>query len=96
MIERGQPVTLTGIAFSPDTGSLDPNSLEWVSDLQGVLGSGSQLSLNRLRAGKHTITLRARAADGTTAEASVQIEVREPGTAQTHLDNAPRPSGSGS
>jgi hypothetical protein len=77
VIERGQPVTLTGIAFSPDTGSLDPNSLEWVSDLQGVLGSGSQLSLNRLRTGKHTITLRARAADDTTAEGSVQIELRE-------------------
>jgi len=88
VVEQGQPVTLTGIAYSPDTGSLDLNSLEWVSDLQGHLGYGSQITLRQLQAGKHTIYLRGRAPDGSTVEGPVQIEVRESRpkkhTSQTH------------
>jgi hypothetical protein len=88
VIERGQAVKLTAVAYSPDTGSLDPNTLEWVSDLQESLGNGSQLSLSRLRTGKHTLTVRARAADGTQVVTTLQVEVREPQsrkhTSRTH------------
>jgi hypothetical protein len=66
------PVQLIGGAFDPDDGFLTGNSLSWKSDIQGVLGTGSPLSVN-LNPGTHNITLTATDSDGNSVSASLSV-----------------------
>jgi hypothetical protein len=53
-----------------------PGELEWSSDLDGTLGRGHEIFTSGLRAGVHTIRLRASDGQGGESLATVQIEVR--------------------
>ena len=66
------PVYLTGGAFDPDDGILTGKALVWTSDLQGVLGTGSPLSVS-LKPGTHTLTLTATDSDGNALTATTKI-----------------------
>ena len=58
-----QTLGLVGQAYDLDLGTMDDSQLTWLSDLEGILGNGSQLSLTGLITGLHTITFQAN--DGT-------------------------------
>jgi hypothetical protein len=58
-VATGQTLTLAGEAFDPDSGMMDGSLVEWVSSLDGSLGTGAELSVTGLGVGVHTITLRA-------------------------------------
>ncbi len=53
-----ETVALQGEGYDDDTGPLQGTQLEWLSDLDGALGTGELLSLSKLSVGEHTITLR--------------------------------------
>jgi len=74
----GQTVTFVGESFSPHTGSAQPSELQWHSDLDGALGVGHEISLNKLRPGLHTISLKAPDGCGGESMVSLQIEVKAP------------------
>ena len=70
-----QTLTLRGMAYDADTGSMPREQLAWVSSLDGMLDSGDGLSTAALTAGAHTITFRADDGDGGVAEDSVDVTV---------------------
>lgn len=72
-----QNVDLVGVGFDPDDGLLDGASLSWSSDLDGVLGTGEELTVNasELSEGTHEVTLTATDSAGATSTASVTIHV---------------------
>jgi hypothetical protein len=74
----GQKLTFLGLSFSPDTGSLHPSELRWDSDVEGPLGSGSEINNINLRPSLHKISLRAPDALGGESVDSIQIEVKVP------------------
>jgi hypothetical protein len=76
---EGDAVTLEGSASDPTEGSLSGASLEWSSDRDGTLGTGSTVTTSSLSGGPHTITLTATDSDGNTGSASVPILVESPG-----------------
>jgi hypothetical protein len=60
----GQQIVLVGEGYDVEDGILGDGALRWRSDLAGDLGTGTQLAVDGLGAGKHTITLTARDSDG--------------------------------
>jgi len=70
------PVQLEAMAFDREDGALD-GTIEWSSDLDGVLGTGSSLDLlaSDLSAGAHVITASATDASMVTGSDSVTIQV---------------------
>lgn len=75
----GGTVRLAGHATDPDPLSgpaqIPSHQLEWRSDTQGRLGTGTVLAVSNLQGGKHRITLRARDEFGGTGTASIDVEV---------------------
>ena len=61
---HGDTVTLFGTVSSGDGIGGDGDTLSWSSSIDGFLGSGSQLAVHTLSAGKHRISLRAVDAPG--------------------------------
>lgn len=73
-IATGQTAMLDGSALDPEDGELDGESLVWVSDRQGVLGTGSHVELGaELVPGTHLITLTATDTEGESAAASFRL-----------------------
>jgi hypothetical protein len=66
------PVFLSGAAYDPDDGVLTGTALQWSDSAQGVLGTGSPLSVT-LNPGPHTITLTGTDSDGNVITASSSI-----------------------
>jgi len=69
-----QTLSLRGYAADPD-GSLPASQVRWVSDRDGLLGYGLDLSVTGLSAGSHTITLIAGDSSGGVASDQVQVSV---------------------
>lgn len=69
----GALVVLQGGATDLEDGDLNETALEWASDVQGDLGTGTSLPVNTLQPGRHTITLTARDSYGVTSTTSVNI-----------------------
>lgn len=74
----GEAVTFAGSAEDPEDGPLTGDALEWESDLDGLLGSGGELTVDTLSSGSHVITLIATDSDGVRGTAKIGVRVEEP------------------
>lgn len=79
VFDEREAVTLEGSATDPVEGDLGDASLEWTSDVDGVLGTGETLTTSSLAPGPHTVILTATDRDGNTGSASVRLLVESPG-----------------
>ena len=64
-----------GEAYDLEDGTLEDVALSWSSDIDGFLGTGSQLLVNSLTPGAHSITLTATDSDGQMGTDSVGLFV---------------------
>ena len=55
--DEGAPVTLGGTALDAEDGMLEGQSVVWSSDKDGILASGTTVTVANLSVGDHTITL---------------------------------------
>jgi len=76
VFREGDPVTLAGSAVDAVDGSLQNSRLAWVSGIDGVLGTGSPLTVSHLSRGDHTITLSATNSRGLFGTALVTITIQ--------------------
>ena len=83
----GATVVFSGSGTDREDGILPPESLQWESDRDGQLGTGSELALDALSTGLHVITLLATDSQGATDEARVAIAV-DPAVVVHHLSDA--------
>lgn len=72
---RGQPVVLRGRATDPEDGPLEGISLTWSSNLSGTLGTGRELWLTTLPAGRQQLALEATDSKGAIGAIPVWITV---------------------
>jgi hypothetical protein len=79
LVAPGSPVTLTATATDPEDGDLTA-SLTWTSSRDGVLGTGSPLTVSMLGSGAHTITASVADHLGTARSASIDLVVDAPPT----------------
>jgi hypothetical protein len=75
VFEKGAGVLLVGRGFDKQLNAkVGPDQLEWVSSVQGVIGTGEKLVVRTLNEGEHQITLRARGRTGETSSVTVEIK----------------------
>jgi len=70
----GYPVQLVGRVTS-GSGSVSPAGFTWRSDVDGALGTGSELYTSQLSRGRHTITLTVTDSRGQSGQASLSVAV---------------------
>jgi len=73
-VEQGDPVTLTGTATDAEDGDLSA-SLSWVSDRDGLLGTGASVTRSDLSLGLHTITASVTDSGGLTGSDPIVLTV---------------------
>ncbi len=73
--DLGATVDFAGNATDIQDGDLTGNSLEWISNVDGSLGYGENLSVSDLSQGPHTVTLIATDSDDNTGEDDVSINI---------------------
>jgi photosystem II stability/assembly factor-like uncharacterized protein len=73
-------ILLLGNGYDAEDGQLSDFALQWNSDKDGLLGSGSSLTVeaSNLKLGTHTFTLTATDQDGNQSSASIQIVIEKP------------------
>jgi len=71
----GANITLEGSANDDQDGVLSGNNLVWTSSLDGVLGTGTLLTLSNLTIGTHTIRLEATDSDNWKSSAETSIKI---------------------
>ena len=74
----GQTVVLVGDGFDLEDSSLPDSSLGWLSDRDGVLGTGRTIERSDLSEGTHHITLVAMDSQGNQATDSITLRIRRP------------------
>ncbi len=85
-----QTVVLQGSAYDLEDGAPADSAYQWVSSINGALGSGATLSTAELTTGDHTITLTVTDNDGMSAQTSISLTVAAPGTVEAlNLNAAP-------
>lgn len=77
--DEAEMLTLEGSATDPVDGELSENRLEWSSDVDGPLGTGTRVPDLNLSPGPHTIMLTATDQDGNAASDSIEIVIESPG-----------------
>ena len=75
IIASGQTLTLQAEAYDFDDGVVSETNVEWRSDIDGLLGTGSLLVISSPSVGSHTITARATDSAGISVEQSVNVTV---------------------
>ncbi|QRN99952.1 PKD domain-containing protein [Archangium violaceum] len=80
LVPEGAPITLRGRATDPEDGALGGASLTWTSDRNGVIGTGTQVTLGNAALGTHRILLTAVDAYGISGYASLSLTVVPAGT----------------
>ncbi|MFN8594591.1 MAG: VCBS repeat-containing protein [Anaerolineae bacterium] len=70
-----QTIIFEASTFDPEDGPLADSQLQWSSDLDGALGTGTQLALDTLSIGTHTITLTATDSNLVTSTTTVTVIV---------------------
>jgi hypothetical protein len=88
-IFEGTPVAFTGTGVDAEDGALPGTALSWTSSRDGVLGTGSALTVSTLSAGDHTITLVARDSGGNTGTATLRVLVLPANQAPTATISMP-------
>lgn len=81
----GTSISLTGTASDPQDGNLT-SSIQWTSNRQGALGTGSPRAVNFTYFGKHLITATVTDANSTKMSQSVEIRVTESAAPQRWID----------
>jgi len=71
----GSVVSFEGTGTDAEEGVLSGDALQWVSDIDGLLGGGSSLDVDYLSVGAHLVTLTATDGCGAAASDSVIIEI---------------------
>jgi hypothetical protein len=74
-IVAGETLGLVGKAYDVDTGTMDDSQLQWLSSIDGLLGTGEQVSTASLSVGTHIITFRADDGRGGLASDTVSVTV---------------------
>ncbi len=74
----GDNIVLTGNGTDPQDGTLTGGSLRWVSDADGLIGTGSSVSTNALSAGYQTIMLTATDHDGFSCNSTTNFYIEPP------------------
>jgi hypothetical protein len=76
-VKVGQPFVLTATAFDLEDGALIGDAVQWSSDRDGALGSGTTLLLERgLSAGTHTLTVSVTDSDGNIVTDQMVVEAQ--------------------
>ncbi|MBC2697376.1 MAG: PKD domain-containing protein [ANME-2 cluster archaeon] len=75
MFAQGEGILFKGIGFDPIDGMLSGSSLLWSSDLDGNMGTGSQLTYSGLSIGNHTITFTATNSQNNLASDTLNIQI---------------------
>ena len=70
-------IRLSGKGSDTEDGELPDSSLVWRSDQSGELGYGSELVVETLPEGSHTITLTGTDSDGKKSESSIEVSVHD-------------------
>lgn len=70
-----QTLALVGSVYDVDEGELSDGQITWSSSRDGALGNGSELVIENLSVGAHTVTLRADDGQGGVATDSIQVNV---------------------
>jgi len=68
-----EPIIFMGFAYDNEEGDITGDQLEWHSDVDGFLGTGSILENIEISSGKHTISLKATDKEGNLAQDTIQI-----------------------
>ncbi len=71
----GDDILLTVDAYDPQDGSLPDDKIRWTSDISGELGYGSELIVENLEEGRHTITVTATNSAGLSSRAAITVQV---------------------
>jgi hypothetical protein len=71
----GDDILLTAEVNDPQDGSLPEENIRWTSNISGELGYGSELIVENLKAGRHTITVTATNSAGLSSSATISVQV---------------------
>jgi hypothetical protein len=74
----GEAVTFAGSADDPEDGPLTGDALAWESDIDGLLGTGGEITVDTLSGGTHIVALIATDSDGVKGTATVAVIVEQP------------------
>lgn len=91
-ITQGTALSLRGLALDPEDGDLS-DLVDWTSDIDGSLGTGSVITVNWLSSGIHTLRASVSDSDGLGSTVGIQIVVEQPAanTAPLVVISAPGP-----
>jgi hypothetical protein len=73
----GATVILQGSAFDVEDLGLEGDRLVWTSNLDGKLGEGSEVMVDDLQPGTHTIKLNAKDSDGASGSAQITLIIED-------------------
>lgn len=82
-ITEGSHISLSGAGYDLEDGMLNDSALTWISDQNGVLGTGEDLWTRNLTRGVHTITLMGEDSDGNRGTDQIMISVIDSATIDT-------------
>lgn len=72
------PITFRGSAFDVENGVLSGGSLQWISNIDGIIGTDTLLTVSTLKAGIHTITLKATDSGSKIGSDNIRITILDP------------------
>jgi sugar lactone lactonase YvrE len=73
--QKGESITFNGNGQDTEDGDLTGASLVWTSSRDGQIGTGTQVTVDSLSVGEHTITLTVNDSKGATGKDSIRITI---------------------